>query len=48
MSAPSHAAGAPPAGPAREERTPADFDITAYMHEVDLPWPKSPSLYPCC
>jgi len=37
MSAPSHAAGAQLPGRARKERAPADFDITACMHEADLP-----------
>ena len=37
MSAPSHAAGAQLAVPARKERAPTGFDITACMHEADLP-----------
>ena len=37
MSAPSHAAGAQLAVPAREERAPTSFDITACMHEANLP-----------
>jgi len=36
-SAPSHAAGAKLAVPAHEERTPASSDVTACMHEADLP-----------
>ena len=46
MSAPSHAAGAQLAGPARKERAPTGFDITACMHEADLPRAKLPSPYP--
>ncbi len=37
MSAPSHAAGAQLVVPARKERAPTGFDITACMHEADLP-----------
>jgi hypothetical protein len=37
MSAPGHAAGAQLAGPARKGRAPTGFDITACVHEADLP-----------
>ena len=46
MSAPSHAAGAQLAVPARKERAPAGFDITACMHEADLPRTKLPLAVP--
>jgi hypothetical protein len=42
MSAPSHAAGPPLVAPCRA-RTPAGLDITACVHEADLPWAKLPS-----
>jgi len=46
MSAPSHAAGAQLVVPARKERVLTGFDITACMHEADLPGTKLPLAVP--
>jgi len=48
MSAPGHAAGTQLAGPARKERVPTSFGITACMHEADLPRAKLPSPNSSC
>ena len=46
MSAPSNAAGAQLVVPARKERVPTGFDITACMHEADLLRTKLPLAVP--